>query len=256
MASENNSDYTIDDIYTINNITKKKKGDLVVDEMISLIASGQLKPGDKLPSENILAENFGVSRVTIRESFKKLSMMGIVQIRHGEGTFVSKISLDTFMTPLFSLLAFEEKTIEEIYDARLFVEAGIAQLAAKNRNDGDIESINSLKRTMTRAVENNDFVLYSNLDTEFHICVGNASKNTILLSTYMTINDIIKGYIGMTNKTYDIITESMKEHNILIDAIAAKQCELAGVIMREHIQASKLRLLKNITSETENEGTD
>jgi GntR family transcriptional repressor for pyruvate dehydrogenase complex len=249
MTTETKSNIQIDDTYTMN-VIKKKKGEFVVDEMVALIASGRLKPGDKLPSETILAENFGVSRVTIRESFKKLTMMGIVQIRHGEGTFVSKISLDSFMKPLFSLIAFEEKSIEEIYDARLFVESGIANLAAKNRTDSDLENINALKHTMTKAVENNELEQYSNLDTEFHICIGRASKNTILLSTYMTVNDIIKGYIGMTNKTYDIIIESMKEHNILIDAIIAKQYELAGIVMKEHILASKTRLLKNLTRET------
>ena len=76
-------------------LARVRLADQVANKILEMIANGIYKPGDKLPVENEIAESFSVSRVTIREAFVKLSMMGIIDIRQGDGTFVKKVSPDS-----------------------------------------------------------------------------------------------------------------------------------------------------------------
>ena len=112
---------------------KKYKYDIVADQILEEIRKGRWKVGDRLPPEAELALEFCVSRVCLREGLKKLNVLGIVKIMQGDGTYVNEVNPSEFMKPLFNLLTVTENDIDEIYNARLFVESGACRLAAKNR---------------------------------------------------------------------------------------------------------------------------
>ena len=88
------------------------------------IVNGTFQMGEQLPPENALCERFGVSRITIRESLKRLGTMGIVTIEQGRGTFVNRANLGLLMKPMLQMIEFDDLDIETIYDARLYVEEG------------------------------------------------------------------------------------------------------------------------------------
>lgn len=112
---------------------KGTKCDFVTEQMKEMIITGIYKPNEKLPNEAVLCEKFGVSRITVREAMKKLSMMGLLDIRQGKGTFVKPIDLSLFMKPLYQLIDFEDVDIEGIFDARRYIESGTVSLAALKR---------------------------------------------------------------------------------------------------------------------------
>jgi len=105
-------------------IVKKKKCDYIVDEILSMILSEKLKSGDRLPPENSIAESFNVSRITVREAFKELGLMGVVNIKQGEGTFISHGKPATYMKQLLPLMIFTDKNASSLYDARCAIEKG------------------------------------------------------------------------------------------------------------------------------------
>ena len=102
---------------------KKYKYDIVADQIIEEIRKGRWKIGDKLPPEGELAAELQVSRVCLREGLKKLNVLGIVKIMQGDGTYVNEVNPAEFMKPLFTLMTVTENNIDEIYDARIFVES-------------------------------------------------------------------------------------------------------------------------------------
>ena len=214
------------------------KCDMITEELIKLIANKTYRPGDKLPTEPELVETFGVSRVTVRESLKTLSSMGIISIRQGEGTFVNTFNLNSMMKPLYSFMVVSDLDAGALYDARLYVEAGTAALAAKNCR-GEMTQIRNVLDKMRVAIDNEDKELFALLDWEFHCAIGEASGNDVLLNAYLMIRDIVKIYIKKTIFDYDVMERSHRYHRNILEAIEGNDERLAGELMKAHIEKSK-----------------
>ena len=233
----------------ITRIKSKTKCDTVVDAMLSMIINGEYTQGQRLPSENVFMESFGVSRVTVREAFKKLNSMGVVTIRQGEGTFINRVDMSTLMKPLFSMIAFDRLSVSQIYDARLYIESGTAHLAALNRTDRELDDLKDLVGKMRKAVEENDGDRFSDLDAAFHLAIAEASGNDILLGTYITIKSILKGFIKRTNYSRETVRASLLFHAGIVEWIGAQKAEEAENVMKSHVEASKKSLLAQLTNE-------
>lgn len=102
-------------------LAKVRLVDQVVAKIQEMISQKIYRPSEKLPVENELAEMFSVSRVTIREAFVKLSMIDIVDIRQGDGTFVKSVSPESFMKPLLTMLILDKKNLTDIYVTRIAI---------------------------------------------------------------------------------------------------------------------------------------
>lgn len=224
----------------------KTKCDIVVDEILSMIAKGVYKENDKLPPERYFVEYFGMSRVTIRESFKKLSMLGVVRIKQGEGTFVNKVDLGTVMQPLFSSIVLDNLSIAQIYDSRLFIESGMARLAARNVTDAQAEKLDELIQLMEVETANQDADRFSQLDIVFHAFIAEISENHILIATYKTIKDILSKYITTSNLSSKTVAISQEYHRAIVDAIKSHDEQKAGSVMEEHVRITKESLLARV----------
>ncbi len=230
----------------ITRIKSKTKCDTVVDAMLSMIINGEYIQGQRLPSENVFMDSFGVSRVTVREAFKKLNSMGVVMIRQGEGTFVNRVDMSTLMKPLFSMIAFDRMSINQIYDARLYIEAGTAHLAAMNRTDMELCHLKELIEKMRTVVEENNGDNFSELDADFHLAIGEASRNDILLGAYITIKSILKGYIKRTNYSKETVRTSFHYHERLVELMEAQNANETEAVMKAHVESSKASLLAQL----------
>lgn len=242
----------MDNSVSIRKIVRKTKCDLVVDEVVSMIVTGTYKEGDRLPPENILCEKFGVSRVTLRESFKKLNMMGVLTIKQGEGTFITQTDMSMFLKPLLSSFIFGNIEINELYEARLFVESGTVALAARHRTVEDIKQLRALLAQMLIVLEDENIEEYGKLDTEFHDCIGRVGKNSVLLLIYQNVKDIFNGYIMRTSLSLGRIKESYKTHDQIVDAIQNRNEKLAIELMQEHINGASKYLLNDKSHEDPN----
>ncbi len=219
----------------------KTKCDMVVDTLLSAIIDKKYPTGSQLPTEGELCVMLGVSRITIRESLKKLDMMGVVSIQQGKGTFVKEVGLNTFMQPMFGLIDFDTFDIESIYDARLFIETGSCRLAAKNRTDEDLEKLELLLAQMQDAVSNER--LEMNKDREFHIEIATASKNKILKATVTNLEDISSACVQRLNKVFTFMQEAQSQHEKIFEAIKAQDEDAAERAIVQHTIASKEFLL-------------
>jgi len=149
-----------------------------------------LKPGDKLPPKQILAEKFGTSRPSVREALSTLEILGITESRGGKGNFIKK-NLNTPSYEQKYRELEEEESPFEILEARKAVETEIVGLSAQKATKEEIntikESLNKMKKNIT------DIPKIMEIDREFHINIARAAHNNLLYSMMLYLNDLLKG---------------------------------------------------------------
>jgi len=228
-----------------NKVKTKKVYMKIVEQVRDLIKGGKLKPGDKLPPEQILAEKFGTSRPSVREALSALEILGITESRGGKGNFIK----DNFNLHLyeqkFSELE-EEESPFELLEARKAVETEIVGLAAKKATEGEIaaiqESLNKMKDAMTNIPEIMEF------DREFHINIASAAHNNLLFSMMIYLTDLLKEklWINLKEKSWSIPGHPQKyfeEHNEILNAIKNKDSKRARNRMYDHLAGVERDLL-------------
>src|ERR1041384_6748092 len=109
--------------------------DQIAQRLIALITERQLKPGDRLPPERELSAAMGVSRSSLREALRALAMLGVAEMRQGDGTYLTSLEPGTLMRPVGLVLALSDAGLAELFEARKLVEPGLAQLAAERISD-------------------------------------------------------------------------------------------------------------------------
>ena len=215
------------------------KCDFVTDQIKDKIISGVYKSGDQLPPEPALCEMFGVSRITVRESLKKLNMMGLVEIKQGKGTFVKAIDLGLFMKPLYQLIDFEEIDVEAIYSAREYIEGGTAFLAAQKRTECELITLKSILKSLNVSIQTGDIFKTFSLDSAFHREVAKAAHNAILLACLEALDEINTACVKRYNKYLTLLDNCYSEHFAIFAAIEQQNPEKAREAMVAHARSSK-----------------
>ncbi len=222
-------------------IVKTRLADQVAEKIQEMIAKGIYKAGDKLPVEKQLAEMFSVSRITVREACVKLKIMGIVDIRQGEGTFVRAVTPESFMKPLLPMLILDQsqsdplENLYNIYDARCVIEMKTAELAAKNATEKDLDALGSILSQLEENIKNKDFTSYDKNDFLFHLQIAKCSKNPILYTILELIQDLLRYSIEAVSDAPDAKDNSMRYHRDLFQLIQNREIHAAGRCMFEHL---------------------
>lgn len=208
------------------------------EELLNYIHSENLKPGDRLPNESILAKKMGVGRSSIREAMKLLASRNIVTIRQGSGTYISQTP-GMVEDPLgFSFIADKQKLAQDSLEVRFLLEPAIASLAAQNASEEDI----ALLRRLCQEVE--DLVRlgqdHTQKDIEFHTAIALSSKNVVVPRLIPVINSAIPLLIELTGNT--LKQETIDTHRALADAIAAHNAAAAHDAMYLHLVYNRARM--------------
>lgn len=208
------------------------------EELLNYIRSENLKPGDRLPNESILAKKMGVGRSSIREAMKLLASRNIVTIRQGSGTYISQTP-GMVDDPLgFSFIADKQKLAQDSLEVRFLLEPAIASLAAQNASEEDI----ALLRRLCQEVE--DLVQmgqdHTQKDIEFHTAIALSSKNVVVPRLIPVINSAIPLLIEPTGNT--LKQETIDTHRALTDAIAAHNAAAAHDAMYLHLVYNRARM--------------
>jgi len=230
----------------ISAFPKKSKTQWVVDEVINLIVDGTFKVEEKLPPEAYFVESFNVSRVTVREAFKQLASMGIVDIRQGEGTFVRKTEPSDLVSTLLPLLIIDVNNMDELYDARICIETGILDLAVRLATDDDLKDLDRILDDMKASYKNETFDVYNQLDDQFHDKITNMSRNPILLSIYNMLHIVRQKSIKSSNISSESIRISLEKHGEIVEAIRRRDSACAVALMKEHLLFAKKQMLSHI----------
>ena len=157
-----------------------RAADAIMDQVERLILEGKVRPGQKLPSERALAEEFDVSRPTVREAIQKLEARGLVQRRHGGGTFVAEHVGSTFLDPMMAMIQRSPDGTFDIIELRFALENVAAWLAADRATERARGNVQRRYHELQVAVRSHDLHREARADAEFHLAIAEASQNGIL----------------------------------------------------------------------------
>lgn len=199
---------------------KESSVDFVLNSFKKLLLTKKLLPGDSIPSETELAESLNVSRGTIREAMKILSAFGVVEIRRGNGTYISKSIGNALFDPfLFSLIMSDADT-RQLVELRELIEYQLVKLIIKNADEDDIAQIEEayleMERSIEAGTEEGDKTLME-YDLNFHRALGHATKNILIERIYNFILELFTPYIENTySHEKNEINAEMLHKDILI----------------------------------------
>lgn len=229
-------------------IKNSKVYEQVIDQIKQLIFEGEIKRGDKLPSERKLKEQLNVSRASIREAFSALEMIGLIESRPGEGTFIRENTDKNILEPLSLILLLEEDSVEELVELRRVLEVDSARLAAKRIEQ---EELDELKKYIDMLASSSGFEEESvEADRMFHYTIAKASKNKVLYYTMISISEAMDFHIKNTRtklvsreKTMKVF---LKQHQKIYQAIKTGDSPKAMNMMNEHLDYVEKLIRKEI----------
>jgi len=209
--------------------------DKIIKQLKNLISSGQLKPGDRLPAERMLAERFGVGRGYIREAIMKLEFYGLLKTSPQSGTYVSGFSLKIIDSIFTDIINFNKGDFASMIEARYYLEINAAALAAERRSGEDIQFMKDALAEYDAKAKNGLSVVQE--DMLFHIKLASATKNTVIESMLLIIiPDLIKVIVENNICDTDRTKTSIPEHHSILDAIEAANPQAAEKAMKVHLQ--------------------
>jgi DNA-binding FadR family transcriptional regulator len=206
----------------------------VTRHIMDLIRNRELKPGDRLPSERQLADEFQVSRVSLREGMRTLAFMNIVEIRTGDGTYVSSLSVEDLMEPLEFALELDDSTILQLLHARQMVEPQLAARAAEQIRPDELDALDACLLTMLN--ESLDYNQLSRLDVDLHLLIAQAAHNPFMLRFMSSLRALGERSRNRTIRIDEVRIQSRQDHANIVAAIRARDPEAAHFAMTRHLQ--------------------
>lgn len=166
--------------------------DQVIEEIKNKIKSGDIKKGDKLPSEREMAESLGVSRTSVREALRALEVVGLVESRQGAGNYIKTNFDNSLFEPISVMFMLQESSPKEMYDLRETLELQCARLSAKNIEDNELDLLTAILDRMYIAKNEEESL---KLDIKFHYLIAKSSRNVLLLNVLEVISQLVDEFI-------------------------------------------------------------
>ncbi len=230
-------------------IKTRKIYEEIVDQLKMMIIQGNLKPGDKLPSERELSEQLGVSRSSVREALSALEAMSILDIRSGEGTFVRQTSQSATIEALALVLTVENNPEVQLMEVRRVLEVEAAGLAARRATLYQVEKIGDALKAMQAAAEKQELAV--EYDLKFHFTIAEATHNNILLRIMNTVADIMhQTFRAKRQQLYGspgMAERIIREHTLIFKAIQERNPAEARERMLEHLNNVEAGLKSELT---------
>jgi GntR family transcriptional regulator, transcriptional repressor for pyruvate dehydrogenase complex len=223
----------------IRRVTKVSISEEIAQQIMDLIANGDLKPGQRLPSERELCKNFGAGRSSLREALRCLSIVGVLNARVGEGTTVAADGGKFLGKIIEWRLITEKHDIENLLEVRIGLEGIAAADAALRATDEDIEKLQELIAKMKAAVKSEK--QFAVLDLEFHVTLAKSSGNALLFDLVSMIRGQLARALTKVLLLPNAIPLSLKEHTAVFEAIKRHDAETAREAMHAHLQAARRR---------------
>jgi GntR family transcriptional repressor for pyruvate dehydrogenase complex len=231
-----------DGFVNVEKISTKKVSESVVDQIEKMIESGKLQAGEKLPSVRELCDLFGVGRSAVRDAITTLKGKGMVNVKHGEGAFICEFN----MTALFNnqMLLLSSRDINELFQVRKTLEAGIAEMASLHRSEEDLKLMEQCLSTQS---ENN-----WEADYDFHMAIAKATGNQIMVQLMEFISISTKkamiDFHQYIQKNSDIVITVKQQHDRIYGSIKMGESKHANQMMLEHLDFVEELLQNSVSS--------
>lgn len=213
------------------------------------ILKGRLKRGDQIESDRELAKKLNVGRSAVREALKVLDVLGMIDIRLGQGTYITSQETNFFSVPLSWSLFLDGAQVKSILQVRGALELRAVQLAAQCEDKNKLDKLTDIYYRMQKTfqeskdTDNLQHALQEtlNADIEFHTCIAECSGNPIILSMLTTIRNFLKRVSGTGMVDAEQLQAVVEEHQKLYGAIISGNVDAATQTMTKHLAASMAR---------------
>ena len=215
-------------------------------QFLSLIHGGSLQHGDRLPSERTLADQFGVSRSSVREALRSLELQGLVISRRGSGTFINTDDLNSVVALIASSLSSGTDTLRDIFEMRHLLEPQIAFLAAQRVNTQELLQMAEILEDQERQIAQGETGV--NADTDFHFALAMATHNSALVKVVSAMEDILRLSRDQSLQEPGRPQRSLASHRQILEMLQGRDQHAARQAMEHHLTSVEPA---NLTSDQE-----
>ncbi len=234
-------------ISPFSTIDKNLLSEKIAAQVLLLIKERQLKPGEKLPPERELAAMLKVSRTALREAFRALAVIGAIDSRQGNGTFVTSLNPEMIFERMDHIVSLSDSTFENLFEARRVLEVGIIMDAARRITDCEITELEQIIQKM-ETLDQDNYATFLVMDIEFHESIIKAAQNPIFQSPYlMNIRRFGRVSRIINEPVIGLKEQSFVDHREILNALKTRNPDLARLKMEEHLNHIAA-LLKTVPS--------
>jgi GntR family transcriptional regulator, transcriptional repressor for pyruvate dehydrogenase complex len=211
--------------------------ELVVQRIKDLLGRGELKAGSRLPPERELADMLHISRPSLRTALKALSVMGVIHAKPGAGTYIAQSLPEVFTEPMHFMTLINNTSVEELFEARLIIEAGLAELAAERATESDIAAlIEELEGMKANTGDPEEFLKH---DVRFHQAMARAADNKLMSGVMDTVAQLLFHIRRHNVAQASDLDDAIEWHEKLITAMQKHDLKRAKETISGHLRAAQ-----------------
>jgi GntR family transcriptional repressor for pyruvate dehydrogenase complex len=218
------------------------------EQLISHVVNGSWKAGDRIPPERDLCQQFGISRTSLREALKAMELIGMVDSRVGDGTFVCPRSEFLSRPLLWAFTGIDNTEFQEIMEARIIIEENLAGLAAQRANEEEVAAIEESVQMLQLSMARNEPIL--DADMAFHLAIARASHNNVLAKSVQLLRNMMRQWLFYKVALPGMGPHVLKRHLTIFRAISQHKPVVARREMRMHLEEASAMVTQVIKERT------
>jgi len=216
---------------------QNKTTDIIIEKIRTAILEGKLQPGDRLPPEKELGDQFNVSKQTMRESLRALEYMGLLTMRKGAGggAFIVEVEKEVAVQNLANYLYFKNLSIENLSETRRILEPYAARCAVRRMTDDDLAALLEINRQTENALNRQDWQQVTCYEVEFHKMIAAQTDNPILILAIDFVENLLEDFKKILEPDGDFMNSVLACHRHIYDAIRDRDEDRAAAEMERHV---------------------
>jgi GntR family transcriptional regulator, transcriptional repressor for pyruvate dehydrogenase complex len=204
------------------------------EELISYVVHGAWKAGDRIPPERELCQQLGIARTSLREALKAMELIGMLDSRVGDGTFVCDRSQFLSRPLLWAFTGTDHAELQDIMETRLFLERDLAGLAAERASPSEIEEIGKTIDDMRECIAKGESPIEA--DMRFHLAVARAAHNEVMRNAVQLLRNLLRQWLLLKLLIPQVPGKVLQQHDAVFRAIKARDREAARAAMARHLE--------------------
>lgn len=225
-------------------IERSSLAEYIASRFLEMIREKKLLPGEKLPPERELAIMLEVSRPSLREALRALSIMKIIEIRQGDGAYISSLEPEDLLEHLDFVYTLNDASLLELFEAREILEVGIVALAVEKINDDQINELKECVEISKKNINNPDAFIAA--DVRLHEIICEAARNDLLSRMIISIGKLSRASRIRTTEIAGVPEQVVEDHKKIVSAIEARDPIAAQEAMFAHLKFVEESLRRTI----------
>ena len=229
----------------------------IAEQLEEMILTGQLKVGEKLPSEQQLANQSGVGRRAIREALKALELKGLITVRKGSGAFVVRNDFDNYIETLSrnvqAYLQVDQVSIVHILQFRELLAGSVIGILATRADESTFAEMESALQKQELGLQKRSPSLYTRAHIDYHFAIITSLKNPVVTRMYSEIMRLLEPYMKRSAGNMEIVQQSIAEHREILESIKAGDTARAHSAFHNHLESSLEHLRSVVEQNSDNQ---